>query len=595
MDTPGATPAMKQVCDNCRRRKLKCNRQHQCDRCRSALLVCSYTDVLQRKGPKFRTFYPRSSVSSPGGDSPCASSFPTPPHSAFSGEFDAPLPPLLGPPFYLPAPLLQPEDSSWEVSSGPRLFPTRLSSLVILAHVNVYLKYLFPIMPVFKPDQVLADSADPECLSPQRYAFLAALCAATHIQLKLDGPGSHYDSDEEPMLPDDGTFISGEALLSEALRARADYDFVDSPSLDSLLTSFYLFASYGNLDKQDHAWYYLCQALCMAHTLGLHRESSYSHFGSGEAEERRRVFWLLFVTERAYALQQTKPVMLRSSIRKPEVFNGDDPILAYGFLNLINLFEKLTPSLYDWMISDLGDEAAGQALTSSILCDLSTPISLEGVIETQQVDILITQQWLRSAMCMLPVNGSLKELPYNQHIPPSPPNVPITVGKSTMEILGAVSQAAIDSHGIGMEQKLFNVGTCVGEVTRSMSPSTAARIASSAADGKEVLWGILSALSRIRGSQSHLFPLLLERTADVLSLESPAISRILSPPPPAHEEPNAKNDYWQLVTTNRWPEDGQEAVLGESRNGYSYPHANLEQQYHTGMGQNIANESIPVV
>jgi hypothetical protein len=36
----------------------------------------------------------------------------------------------------------------------------------------------------------------------------------------------------------------------------------------------------------------------MIFTLGLHREVTYSEFSPEEAEERRRVFWLLFITER---------------------------------------------------------------------------------------------------------------------------------------------------------------------------------------------------------------------------------------------------------------------------------------------------------
>lgn len=67
MDSESAPPAspptstkktLKQACDNCRRRKIKCNRAHPCDKCQRLLLSCSYSDVLQRKGPKFRTLYP---------------------------------------------------------------------------------------------------------------------------------------------------------------------------------------------------------------------------------------------------------------------------------------------------------------------------------------------------------------------------------------------------------------------------------------------------------------------------------------------------------------------------------------------------------
>lgn len=170
--------------------------------------------------------------------------------------------------------------------------PRRLSSTVLVAHVNIYLKYLYPIMPVICAEQVLNDCQEPEKLRPQRYAFMAALCAATHVQLKLDGTGS------SPTVEINSSTMSGEELLTEAVNARRECDIPDNITIESLLTSFFLFAAFGNLDWQDQAWFYLSQTTSMAHTLGLHRETTYAELEPSEAEERRRVFWLLFVTER---------------------------------------------------------------------------------------------------------------------------------------------------------------------------------------------------------------------------------------------------------------------------------------------------------
>jgi hypothetical protein len=75
------------------------------------------------------------------------------------------------------------------------------------------------------------------------------------------------------------------------------------------------------------------------------------------------------------------------------------------------------------------------------------------------------------------------------------------------------------------EQKLFDIGTCVGDVARSLRSSGVLRVADSTIDPKELLWGILTSLSNIRGSQSYLFPALLERSGSVLGLETPSISK----------------------------------------------------------------------
>ena len=156
-------------------------------------------------------------------------------------------------------------------------------------------------MPVFDSERVLDDASHPDTLPIERYAFLAAVCAATHIQLKLDGPEKRQDPRTPPNSacnrPGD-SLIPGDTLLSEAVRARSECDMVEHASVDTLLASFFIFAAYGNLDKAEPAWFYLCQAVSMVYILGLDRESICGKLDPQETERKRRIAWLLFVTER---------------------------------------------------------------------------------------------------------------------------------------------------------------------------------------------------------------------------------------------------------------------------------------------------------
>lgn len=315
---PPSKPSLKQACDNCRKRKIKCSRELPCDKCQRLLLSCSYSDVLRRKGPKFRTLYPLAPIHPLSNRTKSA-------REQLDAEtenlgFSAPASPPLGDietqytPRDLfdtlsqipPPELVSSPDSTNSTVESPNAqalpHARRLSPHILLAHVNVYLKYLFPIMPVVRGEELRLDSQHPERLSARRYAFLASLCAATHIQLKLDGANPIPDPARLQSMGDGHSLVSGDKLLSEAVRARQECNVVEDLSIETLLTSFFLFASYGNMDKQDHAWFYLCQATSMAFTLGLHCESTYAKLSVEEAEERRRVFWLLFITERSVFL-----------------------------------------------------------------------------------------------------------------------------------------------------------------------------------------------------------------------------------------------------------------------------------------------------
>jgi hypothetical protein len=140
--------------------------------------------------------------------------------------------------------------------------------------------------------------------------------------------------------------------------------------------------------------------------------------------------------------------MLRSSIHKPQVLCSEDPILAYGFINLINVFENLTPNLYDWISAGGGDGILERPPTSAIQSNLCKAISLEGVLEIQQVDILITQQWLQTMMWKLSMSHATQPATRDDAVLPF--HLPVIVGKSVMSVIGAASQGAVDAHGIGM-------------------------------------------------------------------------------------------------------------------------------------------------
>ena len=159
---------------------------------------------------------------------------------------------------------------------------------MLLAHVKLFLQNLYPIMPVFDTSAALLDCGSPETLSPERYAFLVALSATAHLQLNLDEvSGTSADPG-----------VSGENLINEAVQTLQQFDPLQAPHTDSLLTFFFLFCANGNLGKEHYAWHYLSQSISFAYILNLNKEASYANLSQSDAETRRRIYWLLFVTER---------------------------------------------------------------------------------------------------------------------------------------------------------------------------------------------------------------------------------------------------------------------------------------------------------
>ncbi|KAL7958238.1 fungal-specific transcription factor domain-containing protein [Trichoderma compactum] len=522
--TPNVTqkPAQ-QVCDNCRFRKMKCDRGLPCSNCVVSSIPCRYLHTLRRKGPR-------------GGKGRRLSQIRQGLTEADKNHFEVSTPST-----QMQFNALQDSNRSRAASQQNPLAALATASgtatqhdkqrlsVALAAHVQVFMKHLFPIMPVVNDRELLADSLRLDELSPSRYAFLLSLCAATRIQLKLDN-AEEYDETSVGINTSLDSPLTGEALLTAAEQARLQFNVVDDLSLDTLLTSFFLFAGYGNLEKHTHAWFYLNQAISLALSMGLHSELAYGNLEEGEREIRRRTFWLLFVTERTYALQHRRPVMLRNTISKPQIVDSDCPIVMHDFVNHVRLFELLPCSLYEWQPHTDGCQPQGVALSHAISNKLSAVQPAESVMESQRFDTLVTQQWLRVSMWRLAF-GTKPNLVHGQGLVPAL-GLPFEAGKSIMKALGSVSQSAKDCHGIAIEQKLFDIGMSLADASMSASP-----VPSFEFGPQDVLCSVVKFLARIRGCQSNLLPKLLRHSEMILGFSNP-ISGIDIHWPALLEEPS---------------------------------------------------------
>ncbi|KAL2862451.1 uncharacterized protein BJX67DRAFT_385590 [Aspergillus lucknowensis] len=567
METPEApAPVHKKkrltsmACDNCRRRKVRCNRERPCARCVDVNLACAYTSIPRRKGPKGSSAHVLNflrGLETPQHQNLFTTTTTTNPPSApimhssnvESTGSTSPTPSL---------DISQRSQSSTEhgvlslATSARGNVKRRIPSAVLGAHVGLFLQHLYLIMPVIDSN-LLADCSDPEALHPRRYAYIVALSAATHLQLNLDI--GEYESSSDNL-------ISGQDLINEAVRAVCEYDALENPHVDSLLTMFFLFCAYGNLNKANYAWHYLSQTISFLQILKLDRDEVYVDFPPTEVEVRRRIFWLVFITERAYALQTGRPVILRPTIRKPSVLNSEVPALLYGFVSLIAVFEQIVPDFYDWNTNIVCVSQDCSTINSMYQSLSNPPALLDEVSETHQVDIIISQQWL--LVCLW--NYLAKR--YSFHLrdpaiarPLLPIQTPLLSGRMALACLSSASLPSVDAHGIGMEQKLYDIGESITQLAPHLSKassSTSNLSISSATEIRDLVKSILNVLSRTRGSQSYLFSTLLEKSQDLLQASHipasfPTPTEQVDNPECSHSDVPAEEQQQQKTTSHSHP------------------------------------------
>ena len=158
-------------------------------------------------------------------------------------------------------------------------------------YVELFFAHLYPIMPILDPGLFLDMNffLRPDPLTSDEYCLLAALSAVTIVQLNLTAsPG-------EGVLP----VLQPEVLIQQCLQEGARNDgFLEEPTTGTIITSFFLFGYYGNMEMHSQSRYYLQQAITFGEMINLGDETVNARLSEGTRQWRLRIFWLLFITER---------------------------------------------------------------------------------------------------------------------------------------------------------------------------------------------------------------------------------------------------------------------------------------------------------
>jgi len=255
----------KRACDACHRRKVKCDGGLPCRNCSQASLGCTFNTVPQKKGPKGSRAKVISELREAQRQTQLALKL----------------------------------NERWPIPPSQVLTPGLLTPEIVKGCMDFFFKHMYPNMPIPRREYLEQSLGSLET-DGEAYCLVAAFCAFTIIQPGVNVLGEAAGKAAEPSAyPAAG---SGAALLEEALRVRRTFDYIDNPSQVTVTTSFFVFGCYFGLEKHNIAWFYLREATTLAQILGMEDENTYAAIDAGESLVRRRLFWLLFVTERSEAL-----------------------------------------------------------------------------------------------------------------------------------------------------------------------------------------------------------------------------------------------------------------------------------------------------
>ncbi|KAN0065515.1 hypothetical protein ACQY0O_001352 [Thecaphora frezii] len=389
-----------------------------------------------------------------------------------------------------------------------------LSDSVLIPTIALFFERLQSIMPVFTRAWIFSKLDRSEHhFDPQFGSMLIAMSAFALIQ---------------PVEASDPVVVHARKrrvrkLLQEAVRMRTSAFFGDNPSLEATMTSFYIFGTLFGLGEENAAWFRLREAVTLGHLLRLHEPAAYEQLDKAEQERRLRAYWLLAITERAYAIQSGHSITFRgnpraatASIRRkfddseledfPNIQSRLFDVVDEKFVDCWNkrcpgkgcdyLDAERAISLHDAIVSaeedpdprpstsvgsDFGERGGGGRVmainnglagTPPMLIKQEPHGSTSSYSSTsdwhkakvQKADVDVTRQWLLNRLWLTCLSHGL--LTADSEHPCLRIDYAIDIARETLRVCNALSLRSMEAHGIGLTRKLNDIAQTLVVVCR---------------------------------------------------------------------------------------------------------------------------------
>ncbi|ROV90119.1 hypothetical protein VMCG_09769 [Cytospora schulzeri] len=502
------------ACDACKIRKVRCSEQPPCARCASIGIECTFNKRQATRGPRSlraKTLQEIRHIQESQGQGQGSSHYhgrgsigslpdEVSTDGVFSGDHESPC---------------SGETSSVKGSSSDTN-RTPVSSLIV--RLCIYRLRLFPVWPILAAEDVIASLLrDPSNLAT--YAFANAVCAAVIAQLKLPFEGRTDDNDH----------ATAASMAAECARIKSllqDADDGPDATLDMLRIAFFQHIYHENQSPGGtKSLMFLREAISIAQIMGLHGKSTYALLSPEEQQMRRRILWLLFVTERGVAMLHKFPIVLRWQPGFPPLedrlnIEHDEAHILPAFKKLVDLFWIFDQSgAFDLLIQAEESDDVHQRSRLEYLQQRLQEISSDSdeSNDVQKADICVTKCWMQAVVwrassrrpnpaVIFAEENSILAQPYR-------------IVNDFLSHICHYSKTALEAHGPTIELKIFEIANAL---TDALATNLDLLRSSVGMDVRPVdmLIQLQKLLASSRGGNKTLLTLLCARIAEVESAGS---------------------------------------------------------------------------
>jgi hypothetical protein len=282
--------------------------------------------------------------------------------------------------------------------------------------IDLFFSHMYPIYPILDENEIRSSLSNPSGLSAANSCMLLSICAMALVHVE-----------RWPNMSTEQRAVHARKCIWQCQEIRLHANLIDDAVFPDVVCSLFIAITYFELKCRKASWFFVREAITLAHAIGLHLISKDSSLNGTVRIQKQRTYAILFITERGAAILDSFPVTILSPPDlSNEAYLEEDPLVSRGLNNLHSLFSLLD---FDFVqlwndLASLSGDGRGFVELSRLQMHLQQDLigRTYGLSDIQRADVLITQQWLRlvfwqAALRLGLISSSATDSAFTYHYP----------------------------------------------------------------------------------------------------------------------------------------------------------------------------------
>jgi hypothetical protein len=340
-------------------------------------------------------------------------------------------------------------EKQWVLLDSSRVSATYFRSLI-----PSYATFVVPFLPVFSEADFI--SAIAEVGVDRSPSTLVLVLAAMTLNMSCPGPGEKK-LDRSLKLP----------LCYRALHQRGplmpDHRITVRSVVVPLFAATCLFA---DNTHSDMAFYYLREAITGIQILRVDDDSKMALLKSGDRAQCERLYWVLFIHERSHSIHSYR----RPTLSALPHLVQHDPAIPAGVVNGFNQIIRLFRIIDDTFMTNWLDKRSATLTPTWIeekqvqLGDEAWEDEIRLLTEMQQIDLIVTRDWLRTLVWQMALSKFLLTMDGSPDHQFMSILFPARISRRLRLALADFPLQAIEVHGTGILHKVFDITSTFADI-----------------------------------------------------------------------------------------------------------------------------------